>query len=139
MKLTIQPPSVVIATNFLPMASPHQLALTSAGRTRLFSLNISLTKVAIVFTSGVSRVAVLLSGVAKAPPLEVTNGEKRAQSAPMQKPPNLPLAAMALAAVRISFQVHWAVGSAIPASVNASGRYTRPRVPQSLGLSLIHI
>src|ERR1041384_5515533 len=58
-KFPIQPPSVVIATNFLPMASPHQLAPTSSGLTREPSLYISLTSVAIVLTSGVSRVAVL--------------------------------------------------------------------------------
>src|SRR6266498_3253116 len=113
MKLTIQPPSVVKPTNFLPIASPHQPAPTSAGLTRDFSLYISLTKVPISLTSGVSRVAVLKSSLAKEPPFEKTKGAKRAQSAPMQKPPYVPLSAMALAAVRISSQVQSSVGSSI--------------------------
>src|SRR5689334_16634896 len=122
MKFTIQPPSVVKPTNFLPMASPHQLAPTSAGLTRDFSLYISLTSVAISLTSGVSRVAVLKSSLAKLPPFEKTNGAKRAQSAPMQKPPVVPPAEIFFAAARTSSQVHLSVGSSTPAAFKTSGK-----------------
>src|ERR1051325_12088905 len=133
MKFTIQPPSVVMATSFLPMASPHQLAPTSAGLTSEPSLYISLTIVAISLTSGVSRVAVLLSSLAKLPPFEKTNGAKRAQSAPMQNPLYVPASEIFLAAARKSSQVHESVGSSTlaglkgPRQKKQTGRGGRPR------------
>ena len=77
---------------------------------------------AAAITSGVSTVAVVLSALANEPPLPKAKGAKRAQSGPMQKPPNLPAFWRASAAALRSSQVQSAVGSAMPASAKASGR-----------------
>src|SRR5438094_505569 len=108
--------------NCLPIASPHQPAPTSAGVASEPSVFRPAIKSAACLTSGESRVAVLLSGLAYAPPAPKTNGAKRAQSAPMQKPEYLPVALILAAAFLRSSQVQFAVGSGMPAAVKASGR-----------------
>ena len=96
-------------------------------------LYMSVTNKAAPRTSGESISGAVLSALAYAPPLPKANGAKRAQSAFWQKPAYLPFLAMASAAVFRSSHVQSAVGSAMPASVKASGRYTSPSVPQSFG------